>query len=158
MALLLSWFVDMPIGYLLILVNIPFLFFSWLKMGSAFTFKTFIVNIALMVSSLLISHMLIISYINPAFCSLVAGTLIGMGILCLARHNASVGGTGVVTLWGQKEYGINAGKSQMAMDVLLFLVALIKLPTDLMFWSILSSVAMNAMLLNWHKSGRYTGA
>ncbi|WP_437611280.1 YitT family protein [Erwinia sp. V71] len=157
-ALLLSWFVEMPIGYLFILVNIPFMAFSWWKMGSAFTFKTLLVNIALMAASLLIPHLLTISYIHPLFCSLVGGTVIGMGILCLARHNASVGGTGVITLWGQKVYGVNAGKTQMALDVIVFLVALVKVPGGLLLWSILSAVAMNAMLLKWHKPGRYTGA
>lgn len=157
-ALLLSYFVDMQIGTLFILANIPFMFFSWWKMGTAFTLKTLLVNFALMAASLLLPGLLKISYIHPVFSSLVGGTIIGMGILCLARHNASVGGTGVITLWGQKVYGINAGKTQMALDVIVFLVALLKVPGHLLLWSVVSAVAMNAMLLRWHKPGRYSGA
>jgi len=157
-ALLLSYFVAMPIGTLFIVINIPFMFFSWWKMGAAFTLKTLMVNIILMVASLTLPGLLAISYIHPVFSSLVGGTLIGMGILCLARHNASVGGTGVITLWGQKVYGVNAGKTQMVLDVIVFMVALIKVPGDLLLWSIASAVAMNAMLLRWHKPGRYSGA
>ncbi|MFS2225472.1 YitT family protein [Pantoea sp. B65] len=157
-ALLLSWFIDKPIGILFIVTNIPFMFFSWWKMGSAFTFKTLMVNVALMAASLIIPDLLKIDYIHPLFSSLVGGTIIGMGILCLARHNASVGGTGVITLWGQKVYGVNAGKTQMMLDVVVFLIALVKVPGNLLLWSILSAVAMNAMLLRWHKPGRYSGA
>ncbi|MCU5774628.1 YitT family protein [Erwiniaceae bacterium BAC15a-03b] len=157
-ALLLSYFVDMKIGTLFILVNLPFMAFSWWKMGGAFTFKTLMVNFALMAASLVIPDLLKIDYIHPVFSSLVGGTIIGMGILCLARHNASVGGTGVITLWGQKVYGVNAGKTQMLLDVVVFVIALAKVPGNLLLWSVLSAVAMNAMLLRWHKPGRYSGA
>lgn len=157
-ALLLSYFVAMKIGTLFILVNLPFMAFSWWKMGGAFTFKTLMVNFALMAASLVIPDLLKIDYIHPVFSSLVGGTIIGMGILCLARHNASVGGTGVITLWGQKVYGVNAGKTQMMLDVVVFVIALAKVPGNLLLWSVLSAVAMNAMLLRWHKPGRYSGA
>ena len=99
-----------------------------------------------------------ISYIHPLFSALVGGTFIGMGILSLARHNASVGGTGVVTLWLYRTFGINAGKSQMLFDLLVFVLALIKLPFALLIWSAVSALAMNAMLMNWHKPGRYQGS
>ena len=31
------------------------------------------------------------------------------------------------------------------------------LPLSLLLWSTLSALAMNAMLMNWHKPGRYQG-
>ena len=126
-------------------------------MGNAFTLKTLIVNIALLFASHAIPRLLQISYMSPLFSSLIGGTFIGMGILSLARHNASVGGTGVITLWGQKYYGVNAGKSQMVLDLLVFFAALFRLPYGPLLWSVLSAIAMNAMLLAWHKPGRYTG-
>lgn len=156
-ALLISYFVPMQIGTLFILVNIPFILFSWWKMGRAFTLKTIAVNMGLMLASLIIHYFFEMKYSHPAFSSLVGGTLIGMGILCLARHNASVGGTGVMTLWVQKVYGINAGKTQMIFDMAVFAVALIKIAPAVLLWSVLSAVAMNAMLWNWHKPGRYAG-
>ena len=101
--------------------------------------------------------LLTVSYVHPLFAALVGGTFLGMGVLSLARHNASVGGTGVVTLWLQKRSGINAGKSQMVLDVLVFALSLLTLPLSLLLWSTLSALAMNAMLMNWHKPGRYQG-
>ncbi|WP_253937604.1 YitT family protein [Dickeya dadantii] len=98
-----------------------------------------------------------INYIHPLFSALVGGTFLGMGILSLARHNASVGGTGVVTLWLYKRFNINAGKSQMLLDVLVFAVSIFTMPVHLLLWSALSALAMNAMLMNWHKPGRYQG-
>lgn len=157
-ALLLSYYLPLSVGTLFMLTNIPFLLFSYFSMGRAFTIKTLVVNVALTVATQAVPHLLQISYIHPLFSALVGGTFIGMGILSLARHNASVGGTGVVTLWLYRTFGINAGKSQMLFDLLVFVLALIKLPFALLFWSAVSALAMNAMLMNWHKPGRYQGS
>ncbi|WP_192456278.1 YitT family protein [Musicola keenii] len=156
-ALLLSYYVPLSIGVLFILTNIPFMLFCYFSMGRGFTLKTLIVNIALGCTTQAVPSLITISYIHPLFSALVGGTFLGMGILSLARHNASVGGTGVVTLWLYQRFNINAGKTQMLLDVLVFVLSLIKLPAALLLWSALSALAMNAMLMNWHKPGRYQG-
>ncbi|WOA53815.1 YitT family protein [Dickeya solani] len=156
-ALLLSYFVPLSIGLLFILANIPFMVFCYFSMGRAFTLKTLIVNIALSAATQAVPGLLSINYIHPLFSALVGGTFLGMGILSLARHNASVGGTGVVTLWLYKRFNINAGKSQMLLDVLVFAVSIFTMPAHLLLWSAFSALAMNAMLMNWHKPGRYQG-
>ncbi|WP_448622752.1 hypothetical protein [Dickeya fangzhongdai] len=45
----------------------------------------------------------------------------------------------------------------MLLDVLVFAVSMITMPVHLLLWSALSALAMNAMLMNWHKPGRYQG-
>ncbi len=45
----------------------------------------------------------------------------------------------------------------MVLDVLVFALSLLTLPLPLLLWSTLSALAMNAMLMNWHKPGRYQG-
>lgn len=157
-ALLISYFSHWPVGVLFIIVNIPFIVFSYFTMGRAFTLKTVIVNIALSLATQAVPHLLTVSYIHPVFASLVGGTFLGMGVLSLARHNASVGGTGVVTLWLQRYTGVNAGKSQMVLDLLVFALSLLAVPTSLLLWSVFSALAMNAMLISWHKPGRYQGS
>ncbi|GAB7261278.1 MULTISPECIES: YitT family protein [Dickeya] len=156
-ALLLSYVVPLSIGVLFILTNIPFMIFCYFSMGRAFTLKTLIVNIALSLATQAVPGLLTINYVHPLFSALVGGTFLGMGILSLARHNASVGGTGVVTLWLYKRFNINAGKSQMLLDMLVFAISLFTMPVSLLLWSALSALAMNAMLMNWHKPGRYQG-
>ncbi|MEI7255468.1 YitT family protein [Dickeya dadantii] len=156
-ALLLSYFIPLSIGVLFILANIPFMIFCYFSMGRAFTLKTLIVNIALSAATQAVPGLLTINYIHPLFSALVGGTFLGMGILSLARHNASVGGTGIVTLWLYKRFNINAGKSQMLLDMLVFAVSIFTMPVHLLLWSALSALAMNAMLMNWHKPGRYQG-
>lgn len=157
-ALLLAHVSSLPIGVLFFLANLPFLVFGYVTMGRAFMVKTLIVNVALSAATQAVPLLLTVSYVHPLFSALVGGTFLGMGVLSLARHNASVGGIGVVTLWLQRRTGINAGKSQMALDVLVFALSLLTLPLSLLLWSTLSAFAMNAMLMNWHKPGRYQGS
>ena len=156
-ALLLAHVSSLPIGVLFFLANLPFLVFSYFTMGRGFMLKTLVVNVALSAATQGVPLLLTVSYIHPLFAALVGGTFLGMGVLSLARHNASVGGIGVVTLWLQRRTGINAGKSQMLLDVLVFALSLLTLPLSLLLWSTLSALAMNAMLMNWHKPGRYQG-
>lgn len=157
MALLISWFTPIPIGYLFILVNIPFIIFAIFKMGISFTIKTLIVNILLFSFSITYPHIIKIEFIDPLFSAVLGGTMIGVGILFLVRHNSSAGGTVILTLWIQKKYGINAGKVQMFLDVIIFALSVIKMPWTLIIISIISGVAMNGMMIAWHKPGRYQG-
>ena len=157
MALLVSYWLPLSIGLLFMLVNIPFLIFAYFSMGKAFALKTVMVNVVLAISTHFLPHFIHIDYLHPVFAALFGGTIIGLGILCLARHNASVGGTGALTLWIQKKYQINAGKSQMALDAVIFVLALTCLDASIVALSAVSAIAMNAMLIIWHKPGRYTG-
>ena len=157
MALLVSYWLPLSIGLLFMLVNIPFLIFAYFSMGKVFALKTVVVNIVLGISTHFLPHFMHIDYLHPVFAALFGGTIIGLGILCLARHNASVGGTGALTLWIQKKYQINAGKSQMVLDALIFVLALTCLDASIVALSAVSAIAMNAMLIIWHKPGRYTG-
>jgi len=139
------------------LINIPFILFSCYAMGKTFGLKSALVSVAIGVAVSAISHSLEVSSIDNGFAAIAGGTFLGMGILCLARHNASMGGTSALTLWIQRRYGINAGKTQLAFDLLLFCVAAAWLPLAKILWSALGTLAMNAMLIAWHKPGRYRG-
>ena len=101
-ALLVSYWLPLSIGLLFIVVNIPFLIFAYFSMGKAFALKTVFVNVVLGLSTHFLPYFIHIDYLHPMFAALFGGTIIGLGILCLARHNASVGGTGALTLWIQK--------------------------------------------------------
>lgn len=139
------------------LINIPFILFSCYAMGKTFGLKSALVSVAIGAAISAISHCIEVSSIDNGFAAIAGGTFLGMGILCLARHNASMGGTSALTLWIQRRHGINAGKTQLAFDLLLFCVAAAYLPLAKILWSALGTLAMNAMLIAWHKPGRYRG-
>jgi len=135
MALLISYVTPWTPAQLLPVVNLPFILFGLFTMGRAFAAKTLAVSLSLSVAVHIATEMLL-PHVDPAFAWIAGGTLLGIGILCFARHNASIGGTGVVTLWMQKRYGINAGKAQMVFDACLFVVAAFIQPWEQLAWSL----------------------
>jgi uncharacterized membrane-anchored protein YitT (DUF2179 family) len=157
MALLVSFITQYTPSLLVPIINIPFLLFALFSMGRAFTLKSVIVSCSLGLGISLVSPVLTLSGIHSGIGSILGGTFLGMGILCLARHNASMGGTGAIVLWIQRRFSINAGLSQLACDCVLFLVAGLFLPFEKMAWSLAGTLAMNAILIIWHKPGRYRG-
>lgn len=156
-ALLLHYRVPLPVGLLLMLANLPFLLLAARTMGAEFTLKTTILNVALAGFSAIGASLLRIAEIHPAYAALVGGSAIGMGVLALARHHAGVGGFGVVALWLFRTRGWNAGRTQMALDACVLAVSALVVPWDRLGWSILSAVAINGVMLVWHRPGRYTG-
>jgi uncharacterized membrane-anchored protein YitT (DUF2179 family) len=157
MALLGSFVSPYPAAVLVPAINVPFLLFALFTMGCSFTLKSVLVSFALGLGVKLITPALNLSGIDPEVGWILGGTLLGMGILCLARHNASMGGTGSVVLWIQRRFAINAGICQLALDAVLFAIASLYLPTDKLLWSLIGTVAMNLVLISWHKPGRYRG-
>ena len=145
-ALLISYLIPWSPATLFILVNIPFFLFGGRAMGLGFGLKTLFANIALQVAK-----------ISPVFAALFGGSIIGFGILAIARHGAGVGGIGVVALILQKSRGWKAGRTQMGCDVLILLASLPILSADRFALSILSAGAINAVLFVNHRPGRYIG-
>ena len=156
-ALLLSYVVPWPPGLLFTIINIPFFIFAYRAMGPGFMWKTVAVNAGIAAFSVAMNFGLQIEHISPAFAAIVGGTVIGMGVLSLARHGAGVGGTGVVTLWLFKRYGINAGLSQISFDIVILLVSLSVVSPLRLAWSAVSAIAISGILIAWHRPGRYTG-
>jgi uncharacterized membrane-anchored protein YitT (DUF2179 family) len=118
---------------------------------------TLFANVAIMGVGLMMPAALAITRINPLFAALFGGSIIGFGILAIARHGAGVGGVGVVALILQKSRGWNAGRTQMGCDILILLASLPVLTPGRLGLSILSAAAINAVLIVNHRPGRYIG-
>ncbi|MDV6332368.1 YitT family protein [Asticcacaulis sp. 201] len=156
-ALLVSYIAPLPVGLLFILINIPFFLFAWPAMGKRFMIKTVAVNLAIMAGANLAHYAFKFETVHPLFAALFGGTIIGMGILALARHGAGAGGTGVLALYLQKTKNINAGKTQMACDALIMAASILILSPQHLLYSVISAVAMSGVLVGFHKPERYLG-
>jgi uncharacterized membrane-anchored protein YitT (DUF2179 family) len=154
-ALLVSYLVALPVGTLFMAINLPFFLFAYVFMGWRFAVKSVLGSVLIMALLQVIPHAFVLNYVHPAFAALIGGTLCGMGVLAFARHGAGLGGTGIVTMWLSKRFGINPGRSQLAIDCVILLVSLTVVAPTLVGWSALSGVALSAMMMTWHKPGRY---
>ena len=157
MAFLLHYVTDISFGKLFFVVNLPFYWFAWTRMGREFTLKTFVSVALLSLLTELFPHVMQVSYINPLFASLLGGLLLGTGCLFLARHRSSLGGATIVSLYMQNRYGVRAGKVQLAIDGVVLLLALFVVPLERVFYSVLAAVVMGVFLWISHRPGRYVG-
>ncbi len=156
-ALIISYLSGWPVGVVFFVLNLPFYVLAQRTLGWTFTFKTLATNLLLAGLAWGMPHWLKVGGINPIFSAVFGGTIIGMGILALARHRSSVGGVGVLALYLQERRGISAGKVQMAADCLVVTAAFFTMSFDKLLLSIASAVALSAVIIANHKPGRYAG-
>ena len=154
-AFVLHYATGVSLGKLFFLINLPFYWFAWTRMGREFTIKTFLSIALLSVLTEFSPKLFAIDRIHPAYAAILGGALLGSGCLFLARHRASLGGATIVSLYLQKAKGWRAGKVQMAMDCAIVLLALTVVDAERVAYSVLAAVVMNLFIAVNHKPGRY---
>jgi uncharacterized membrane-anchored protein YitT (DUF2179 family) len=155
LAFLLHYATGISFGKAFFLLNLPFYWLAFKRMGMAFMLKTFIAVGLLSALTELSPLMMRFGLLQPLYGAIVGGLLIGTGFLVLFRHRASLGGIGVLALYLQERWGWRAGKVQMGVDCLIVLMALWTVDPVRVAYSILGVVALNIVLVVNHKPGRY---
>lgn len=158
LAFLVTYLTGFTFGQAFFVLNLPFYWLALRRMGWRFTIKTFIAVALLSVLTDLRPHFLTLEAVHPAYASVIAGALLGTGFLILFRHKASLGGVGILALYLQDRYGWSVGKTQMSIDCVIVLLALLTLDPVKVGWSVLSAVVLNLILTFNHKPGRYVGS
>jgi len=159
LALLFSYMLPLPPGVLFTLLNIPFFLLAGRALGRTVLFKAIIANLLIAGLAMIVPWAFRLEGVDSLFAALFGGTVIGAGILMLARHQVGVGGIGMLAIALQKRRGWNAGRTQLAADVLIVSSAIPILSMGLgqFATSILSAAAVAGVLIIFHKPGRYTG-
>jgi uncharacterized membrane-anchored protein YitT (DUF2179 family) len=154
-ALLAHYVTGFDFGVTYFVVNLPFYALAWIRMGAAFTFKTFA---AVALLSLLVQVLpmgLAFNHLSPVLAAVLGGLLCGTGMLILFRHRASLGGLNVFVLYLQERVGLSAGKVQMLLDSLIVIGGLVVADVPRVALSVLGAVVLNLTLAVNHKPGRY---
>lgn len=156
-AFLLHYLSGWPFGLIFFVINLPFYWFSWQRMGREFTLKTFAAVGLLSLLTDFAPQVMHIDYLHPLYAALLGGFLLGTGCLFLARHRASLGGATIVSLYLQQAHGIRAGKVHMIIDCAIVALAFFVVPPERVAYSILGAIAMSLFLWINHRPGRYMG-
>lgn len=156
LAFLLHYATGVSFGKLFFLINLPFYWLAWQRMGRRFTVKTFAAVALLSAMTEWQPLALQFAALRPPYAAVMGGLLMGAGFLMLFRHRASLGGVGIVALWLQQEKGWRAGKVQMAVDCTIVLAAIVVVADwQRIAWSLVGAVALNLALAVNHRPGRY---
>jgi uncharacterized membrane-anchored protein YitT (DUF2179 family) len=154
-AFLIHYATGWNFGLVLFLVNVPFYALAWRQMGRAFTFKTCAAVGLLSVFVNVLPQWVSFAHLSPAFTAVLGGLMMGVGILMLFRHRASLGGFNVLALFLQQRFGWRAGRVQMALDGLILLTSLALVDWHLVAMSALGAVMLNQTLVTNHRTERY---
>lgn len=155
LAFLIYYSTGINFGLVLFLVNSPFYILALKRMGWAFTVKTMVTVLIVSLLTEGIPWLIVITDINPFFAAVSGGLLMGVGMLILFRHRASMGGFNILVLYLQERFSWRAGKVQMALDCTILAMALTVLTPWLLGASILGAILLNFALAVNHKPGRY---
>lgn len=141
----------------LVAVNLPFYGFALWRMGWRFTAKTVAAVSLLAAETWALPHLFEIGRIDPLFGAGFGGLMVGVGLLILIRHRASLGGVGIVALWLQETRGWSAGRVQMAIDAVILAATVVVLDPLHVALSFAGAAALNLVLATNHRRGRYLG-
>jgi uncharacterized membrane-anchored protein YitT (DUF2179 family) len=154
-ALVISYASGWAFGLVFFLINLPFYWLGYRRIGLAFTLKSFAsVGLLAGLSALLPRYMDVTS-VHPLVAAVLFGVTSGVGLLILFRHGSSLGGVGIVAVMLQDSTGLRAGWLQMGFDVVLFALALIWLPADRVLWSLPGVAVLNLVIAVNHRRDRY---
>ncbi len=154
-AVILSYLTGWSFGSVFFVINLPFYYFAWKRLGLEFTIKS-LISVTLL--SMLADYMpltMTLTDLHPAMAALAFGTTVGGGLLALFRHNGSLGGMGVVALYVQDRTGFRAGYLQLIVDAVIFAVATLLFPLSVVGWSLLGAVVLNLVITFNHRRDRY---
>jgi uncharacterized membrane-anchored protein YitT (DUF2179 family) len=155
LAILLHYFTGIGYGKLFFVINLPFIALALWKKGASFTIRSFITVTLLSVLSEIMPSLISIDRVQPIFAAVAGGLMIGVGLLILFRHQASLGGFNVLALYMQERYGMNAGAVQLVLDGAIVAASMSIMPLSAIVYSMLGAAVLNVSLAVNHRPGRY---
>ncbi len=154
-AIILSQKLPFTFGQIFFVINLPFYYLAWTQMGKRFTLNTFLSVTIVSLFADNLHHIFELKTIDPYFAAILAGSLVGMGMLIMFRHVSSLGGMGILAKYLQDRAGFSAGKFQMAVDISIVCVGFFLVSYKILAISILGAIALNLIIAINHKPGRY---
>ena len=157
-AFLVEYTTGLRFGPAFFALNLPFYWLALSRMGMVFTVKTLVVVTMLSFLMGSMPFFLVVQSVHPSFAALGGGVALGLGLLALLRHNASLGGTGVLAAYLQEKHGWSAGYFHLVLDVLVIGASalIVKEPLSVL-WSLVGAGMVNGLIAVNHKPGRYHG-
>ncbi|CCG09608.1 YitT family protein [Pararhodospirillum photometricum] len=155
LAFLLHYATGLPFGVLFFSLNLPFAYLAYRRLGPAFCGKSFLAIAVTSVLTDLQPHLLTISWIHPAWASVLGGLLLGFGLLALYRHRASLGGIGILAVYLQERLGWRAGLVQLAFDLSILALAFLVAAPAIVFYSAVGALVLNLFVAINHRADRY---
>ena len=154
-AFLIYYVTALPFGAAFFVINLPFYYLAFRRMGWRFTVKTFCAVALVSVLSEVHGHFIHFTALDPFYTAVFGGLLMGVGFIVLFRHQASLGGVNILALYVQDHYGIRAGKLQMAVDLAILAASFFVVDLMALLASMIGAACINLVIWMNHRRDRY---
>ena len=155
LGFLVRYSTGLSFGLVFFALNLPFYWLAYRRMGLAFTVKTFSAVALTSVLTEVLPELIGFDHLHPVAAALFGGLLIGMGMLALFRHRASLGGFGILALYLQDRLGWRAGFVQLGLDLLVLALSFLVAGPMVIVFSIMAAATLNLTLAINHRTDRY---
>ncbi|PCD76777.1 YitT family protein [Pseudothioclava arenosa] len=155
LAILISYATGWAFGPVFFVINLPFYWLGYKRLGLAFVIKTLAAVSLLSGLTMVLPRYVSFETLHPALGAVLIGVISGSALLALFRHGASLGGVGIVALYLQDKTGFRAGLTQLLFDACVFGVALLLRDGQTVAWSFLGAVVLNLVITMNHRRDRY---
>lgn len=155
LAILLSYITGQSFAVMFFLVNLPFYWLGYQRIGKRFVIKTLIAIALVSGFSVLFPPLMQFETLNPVYGVILFGLLTGGGLLAIFRHGASLGGVGILAIYIQERTGFRAGFVQLGFDACIFVVAFFILDVTAVLLSMLGALIVNLVITFNHRKDWY---
>jgi uncharacterized membrane-anchored protein YitT (DUF2179 family) len=155
LSLVVSYAGGFSFGAVFFVLNLPFYWLAFRRMGAAFTLKTFAAVAILSGFTELFPLVMQFGGLHPLAGALLAGVTGGAGLLVLFRHGATLGGVGIVAMYLQDTRGIKAGTVMLGFDACVFALAFALFEPLSVAYSVAGAALLNTMIAVNHRRDRY---
>ncbi|MBC7828764.1 MAG: YitT family protein [Chitinophagaceae bacterium] len=138
-SLLLAEITGLPIYFLILLVNIPFIFFGYHQIGKTFTIKTIVTISALAIVLAFVEYPIVTS--DKLLVAVFGGFFLGAGIGLTVRGGAVLDGTEVLAIFISKKTNATIGDIIAVINVVIFSTAAYFLSIESALYSMLTYIA-----------------
>ncbi|OUD10926.1 membrane protein [Marivivens niveibacter] len=155
LAIILSYATNWSFSAWFFIVNLPFYWLGYKRIGLRFMIKTFIAVALVTVITPILPMFISFENLNPIVGAILFGFCTGAALMALFRHGASLGGIGILALYIQEKTGFRAGWTQLLFDAALFSVAFGLRDFMTVVYSFLGALVVNLVIAINHRKDRY---
>lgn len=129
-SIMLSTVTGLPLGLLIAIINIPFLFLGYKQIGRTFAIRSAIGIVSLALATILMSHVPTIIEDNPFLVIVTGGFLLGVGMGLALRNGGALDGTDVLAVLVARNIPFSTSDVIIAINVIIFSFAVLVLGVE----------------------------
>jgi len=138
-SLLISELYEIPIAYVIVIVNIPFIIMGMKQVNKAFAIKTLVAIIGLGLVLLYVPYPHVTD--DKLLVSIFGGVFMGIGVGLSIRGGCALDGIEVLALYTGRRISFTISEIILGINIVIFLIAAIKLGLPTSLYSILTYYA-----------------